>query len=152
RPVSVVKELIENSLDAGASHIDVAIEGGGAERIRVADDGSGMDREDARRAFERHATSKVRRADDLKAIHTFGFRGEALPSIASVARVSLTTSIGAEEGGTRVRIVGGAETGVEPAPHPRGTTVEVEALFYNAPARRKFLKAAATETSHVVDL
>ncbi len=152
RPVSVVKELLENSLDAGASRIDIEIDAGGADRVRVADDGSGMDREDAARAFERHATSKVRRSEDLKAILTFGFRGEALPSIASVSRTTLTTSTGAPAGGCRVRVHGGKSLAIDPASHPRGTTVEVEALFYNAPARRKFLKAPSTETAHIADL
>jgi DNA mismatch repair protein MutL len=152
RPASVVKELVENSLDAGAARIEVDLEGGGADRIRVADDGSGMAREDAILAFERHATSKIRRAEDLRTITSFGFRGEALPSIASVARVTLTSSLGAPEGGTRVRVHGGSAAGIEPAPHPRGTTVLVEGLFFNAPARRRFLRSRATETAHVVEV
>jgi DNA mismatch repair protein MutL len=150
RPASVVKELVENSLDAGAARIEVAIEGGGADRILVGDDGAGMEREDAVLAFERHATSKIREADDLRSIHSFGFRGEALPSIASVARVVLTTSPDGREG-SRVRIRAGALEGVEPAAHPRGTTVEVEGLFQNAPARRKFLRSPGTEAAHVAD-
>jgi DNA mismatch repair protein MutL len=152
RPASVVKELVENSLDAGAARIQVDLEGGGADLIRVADDGSGMTREDAILAFERHATSKIRNAEDLKTIASFGFRGEALPSIASVARVTLTTSIAAPQGGARVRIHGGVVAGIEPAPHPRGTTVLVEGLFFNAPARRKFLRSRSTETAHIADL
>ena len=148
RPASVVKELLENALDAGASRVDVAVEGGGADRIVVADDGSGMERDDALLAFERHATSKIQRAADLQAIGSYGFRGEALPSIASVSRVVLTTSTGGTQG-IRVKLRAGRILAVEPAPHPRGTTVEVEGLFANAPARRKFLRAAATETSHL---
>jgi DNA mismatch repair protein MutL len=152
RPASVVKELVENALDAGASRIDVEVDGGGAGRIRVADDGSGMEPDDARLAFERHATSKIRAASDLRAIASFGFRGEALPSIASVSRVVLTTATGPGSGGTRVRVDAGRIAGVEPAAHPRGTTVQVEGLFHNAPARRKFLRSPATETGHVADL
>jgi DNA mismatch repair protein MutL len=148
RPASVVKELLENSLDAGAARVEIAVVSGGAELIRVADDGAGMERDDALLAFERHATSKIRRAEDLRAIHTYGFRGEALPSIASVSQVTLTTSTGGVTG-TRVRLRSGKVLGVEPAPHPRGTTVEVEGLFHNAPARRKFLRSAATETGHI---
>jgi DNA mismatch repair protein MutL len=151
RPASVVKELVENALDAGAARIDIAVEGGGADRIRVADDGCGMTPEDALLAFERHATSKIRQADDLRSVRSFGFRGEALPSIASVARVTLTTSPDGREG-TRVRIRGGVRETAAPAPHPRGTTIEVEGLFCNAPARRKFLRSRATETAHIADL
>jgi len=151
RPASVVKELLENALDAGAGRVDIALHGGGVDRIRVADDGSGMERDDARLAFERHATSKIRLASDLKAIHSYGFRGEALPSIASVAGVILTTCTGGPQG-TRIRLRAGKILAVEPAPHPRGTTVEVEGLFQNAPARRKFLRSAATETGHVAAL
>jgi DNA mismatch repair protein MutL len=151
RPASVVKELLENALDAGAARVDIAVVGGGAERIRVADDGAGMERDDALLAFERHATSKIRGASDLRAIHTYGFRGEALPSIASVSRVTLTTSTGGTTG-TRVRLRAGKVLGVEPAPHPRGTTVEIEALFSNAPARRKFLRSASTETAHIATI
>ncbi len=151
RPASVVKELLENALDAGAARVDIALQGGGVDRIRVADDGSGMERDDALLAFERHATSKIRLASDLKAIHSYGFRGEALPSIASVSRVILTTCTGGPQG-TRVRLRAGKVQAVEPAPHPRGTTVEIEGLFHNAPARRKFLRSAATETGHVAAL
>ncbi len=152
RPASVVKELIENSLDAGAARVDVEIEAGGADRIRVADDGSGMAREDAILAFERHATSKIQSAEDLRSIASFGFRGEALPSIASVSRTKLTTSTGGAGGGTRVRAHAGVVLGAEPASHPRGTTVEVEALFHNAPARRKFLRSPATEAAHIAEV
>jgi len=151
RPASIVKELVENALDAGAARIEVAIEGGGADRVEVADDGSGMDRDDALLACERHATSKVLAAADLLAIRSFGFRGEALPSIASVARFTLTTATGAGGEGVRVRIDGGRLMGADPAPHPRGTTVRVEDLFFNAPARRKFLRAPGTEAAHIAE-
>jgi DNA mismatch repair protein MutL len=151
RPASVVKELVENALDAGAARIDIAVEGGGADRVRVADDGCGMTPDDAVLAFERHATSKIRDAGDLRSVTSLGFRGEALPSIASVATVTLTTSPDGREG-TRVRIRAGVRQAAGPAPHPRGTTVEVEGLFFNAPARRKFLRSRATETAHIADL
>ena len=151
RPASVVKELLENALDAGASRVQVAVEGGGADRIVVADDGSGMERDDALLAFARHATSKIRSAGDLQAIGSYGFRGEALPAIASVSRLTLTTATGGAPG-TRVRLRAGKVLAVEPAPHPRGTTVEVEGLFHNAPARRKFLRSAATEAAHIASV
>ncbi|HZN04199.1 MAG TPA: DNA mismatch repair endonuclease MutL, partial [Candidatus Polarisedimenticolia bacterium] len=150
RPASVVKELVENALDAGAARIDVRIEGGGADLIEVADDGCGMEPEDATLAIERHATSKVISAADLAAVRSFGFRGEALPSIASVSRLTLTTGAGGEAG-TEVRVEAGTLMGTAPAAHPRGTTVRVEGLFHNAPARRKFLRAAGTETAHAID-
>ncbi|HYV19228.1 MAG TPA: DNA mismatch repair endonuclease MutL [Verrucomicrobiae bacterium] len=150
RPASVVKELVENALDAGAARIAIRIEGGGADLIEVADDGCGMEAEDARLALERHATSKVRDASDLQAVRSFGFRGEALPSIASVSRLTLTTSAGGDEG-TEVRIEAGRLAGDGPAAHPRGTTVRVEGLFHNAPARRKFLRSPGTEASHAID-
>src|SRR5260221_9239964 len=152
RPASVVKELLENALDAGSSRITVTIRGGGADLIRVADDGSSMGPDDVILAIERHATSKIRPADDLEGIASFGFRGEALPSSASVSRLVLTTSPGGEEGGTRLEVAAGQMTRSVPAAHPRGTTVEVEALFYNAPARRKFLRSAASESARIVDL
>jgi DNA mismatch repair protein MutL len=152
RPASIVKELMENALDAGAQRVSIAIAAGGTELIRVADDGAGMSRDDAVMALERHATSKVRLAADLKTIHTFGFRGEALPSIASVSRLDLTTSEDGATEGTRLRVEGGTTLSVEPASHPRGTTVVVEALFFNAPARRKFLRSKGTESAHVADV
>src|SRR5262245_57644371 len=130
RPASVVKELLENALDAGASRVDLSVEGGGVDRIRAADDGCGMERDDALLAFERHATSKIRSASDLKEIMSYGFRGEALPSIASVSAVTLTTATGGTKG-TRVKLRAGKVLAVEPAPHPRGTTIEVEGLFQN---------------------
>ncbi|HKD59540.1 MAG TPA: DNA mismatch repair endonuclease MutL [Terracidiphilus sp.] len=151
RPASVVKELLENALDAGANRIRVEVEAGGRKLIRIADDGHGMNRDDALLAFERHATSKLRTADELLSIATLGFRGEALPSIASVARVSLETSTG-EEAGTRIEIAGGRIQHVEDAALPRGTTISVADLFFNTPARRKFLRAEATELSHVTAL
>jgi DNA mismatch repair protein MutL len=153
RPASVVKELLENSLDAGAARIRVEVEAGGRKLIRIDDDGCGMNRDDALLAFERHATSKLRTADDLLSIATLGFRGEALPSIASVARVTLETSTGdPAEPGTRVEIAGGKILRVEDAALPRGTTVAVSDLFFNTPARRKFLRAESTELAHVTAL
>ncbi len=152
RPASVVKELLENALDAGAGRIRVEVEAGGRKLIRVSDDGCGMNRDDALLAFERHATSKLRTADDLLSIATLGFRGEALPSIASVARVTLETSTGDEPAGTRVEIAGGKIRHVDDAALPRGTTLTVADLFFNTPARRKFLRAESTELSHVTAL
>jgi DNA mismatch repair protein MutL len=152
RPASVVKELLENALDAGASRIRVEVEAGGRRLIRVADNGHGMNRDDALLAFERHATSKLRTADDLLSIATLGFRGEALPSIASVARVTLETATGDEPAGTRVEIAGGKILHVDDAALPRGTTLAVADLFFNTPARRKFLRAESTELAHVTAL
>ncbi len=159
RPASVVKELLENALDAGATRIRVEVEAGGRRLIRVADDGQGMSRDDALLAFERHATSKLRTANDLLSIATLGFRGEALPSIASVARVTLETSLGesaqgesADHAGTRLEIAGGKILHVDDAALPRGTTIAVADLFFNTPARRKFLRAESTELAHVTAL
>jgi len=156
RPASVVKELLENALDAGATRIRVEVEGGGRKLIRVSDDGQGMNRDDALLAFERHATSKLRTADDLLSIATLGFRGEALPSIASVARVTLETATGDEAPGTcvgtRLEVAGGKIHRVEDAALPRGTTIAVGDLFFNTPARRKFLRAESTELSHITAL
>jgi DNA mismatch repair protein MutL len=152
RPASVVKELLENALDAGATRIRVEVEAGGRKLIRVADDGIGMVRDDALLAFERHATSKIRSSDDLLSIATLGFRGEALPSIASIARVELETRAAGEASGTRIEIVGGKIYRVEDAGLPPGTTLSVRDLFFNTPARRKFLKAETTELSHVTAL
>ncbi len=151
RPASVVKELVENALDAAATRVDVAVERGGKRRIRVADDGVGMSREDALLSLDRHATSKIREADDLRRVETFGFRGEALPSIAAVSRMTLETRAVGEELGTRVRVSGGTISSVEDAARRRGTTVDVERLFYNAPARAKFLKSVGAETRAVSD-
>ena len=152
RPASVVKELLENALDAGANRIRVEVEAGGRRLIRIADDGHGMNRDDALLAFERHATSKLRTADDLLSIATLGFRGEALPSIASVARVTLETATGEDTSGTRIEIAGGKILHVDDAALPRGTTIAVADLFFNTPARRKFLRAESTELSHVTAL
>jgi len=152
RPASVVKELLENALDAGATRIRIEIDGGGRKRIRITDNGHGMGRDDALLAFERHATSKIRSSDDLLHIATLGFRGEALPSIASIARLELATRAEDEECGTRIEIHGGKLARVEDAGLPPGTTFTVEDLFFNTPARRKFLKSEPTETSHITAL
>jgi DNA mismatch repair protein MutL len=152
RPASVVKELLENSLDAGATRIRVEIEAGGRKLIRIVDNGHGMGRDDALLAFERHATSKLRSSDDLLSIQTLGFRGEALPSIASVARVSLETRAAEDEVGTVMEIAGGKLLRVEDAGLPAGTTIAVRDLFFNTPARRKFLRAEQTELGHVAAL
>ncbi len=152
RPASVVKELLENAIDAGATRIRVEVEGGGRKLIRIVDNGCGMVRDDALLAFERHATSKLRTSDDLLSIATLGFRGEALPSIASVARVLLETRVAGEAAGTVVEIAGGAILRVEEAGLPVGTTIAVKDLFYNTPARRKFLKAEQTELAQIAAL
>jgi DNA mismatch repair protein MutL len=152
RPASVVKELLENSLDAGATRIVIEVEGGGRKLIRIADDGVGMVRDDALLAFERHATSKLRSSDDLLSIATLGFRGEALPSIASIARVELVTRAAEESAGTRMEIAGGKLLVCEDAGAPAGTTLTVRDLFFNTPARRKFLKGETTELAHVTAL
>ncbi|MDP7584910.1 MAG: DNA mismatch repair endonuclease MutL [Verrucomicrobiota bacterium] len=151
RPASVVKELVENALDAGPTRITVDIQAGGRSLIRVADNGSGMDRDDALLCLERHATSKIQVAEDLASIDTMGFRGEAIPSIASVSRMALTTlASGNETGeGTRIDIHAGKIRAVESAGHAGGTTIEVRSLFYNLPARRKFLRTPETERSHI---
>ena len=151
RPGSVVKELVENALDAGAHAVRVELEDGGKTLIRVSDDGSGMDREDARLALQRHATSKIRTATDLIGVATFGFRGEALPAIASVSRFELETTGDGEAGATRLRVTGGKLEGEDASARQRGTTVTVRGLFYNTPARRKFLRATATETRAAVE-
>jgi DNA mismatch repair protein MutL len=145
RPASVVKELVENALDAGATRIDVELDGGGVARILVRDDGSGMSEEDARLAVERHATSKISTDEDLAGVATYGFRGEALPSIASVARLTLTTSDGSSPEAVRLTAAYGAPPVVEVAARPRGTDVLVEDLFAKTPARRKFLSSAEAE-------
>lgn len=152
RPSSVVKELLENALDAGARKIDVEVEAGGKKLIRIVDDGEGMTRDDAIVAFERHATSKLRTADDLEAITTLGFRGEALPSIASVSRLTLRTKTGGEVEGTEVEFNGGKLVAVRDTAWPGGTEIEVKDLFFNIPARRKFLKSDATESLHITNL
>jgi len=145
RPASVVKELVENALDAGARVVRVELEDGGKTLIRVSDDGHGMDAEDAATALQRHATSKIHTAADLIGVATFGFRGEALPAIASVSRFEIETSPDGTTG-TRLRVTGGKVEASEDAVRQRGTTITVRALFFNTPARRKFLRATATET------
>jgi DNA mismatch repair protein MutL len=152
RPASAVKELVENSVDAGAHRITVEVERAGLALIRVSDDGSGMSRDDAELAFQRHATSKVASADDLHRITTMGFRGEALPSIAAVARVRLLTRSQGGDEGTEVRVEGGGRAEVAPGAARPGTVVEVRDLFYNVPARRKFLKSLAAESAAVGDI
>ncbi len=152
RPASVAKELVENSIDAGATRITIEIEAGGRRLLKVSDDGEGMVRDDAILAFERHATSKIHETDDLAAIGTLGFRGEALASIASVAKVELTTCIEGAKAATRVTIDVGRMRDVKDAAHPRGTTIVVRDLFFNIPARRKFLRSEATETYHLTNL
>ncbi len=152
RPASVVKELLENSLDAGAQRIRIDVEAGGRKLIRIADDGSGMVRDDALLAFERHATSKIRSSDDLLSLATLGFRGEALPSIASVARVHLTTRSVEEPIGTEMEIAGGKILRVADCGVPVGTTLTIRDLFFNTPARKKFLKSEQTELSHIAAL
>ncbi|MEE8523237.1 MAG: DNA mismatch repair endonuclease MutL [Thermoanaerobaculia bacterium] len=151
RPASVVKELIENSIDAGAGSVRVELEVGGKRRIIVADDGSGMDADDALLAFDRHATSKIASFEDLEQVATLGFRGEALASIAAVARVELKTAAAAGDGHL-VRVEGGRVRRTEPVAHPRGTRIEVASLFYNVPARRKFLKRPQTELRRAVEV
>jgi DNA mismatch repair protein MutL len=152
RPASVAKELVENSIDAGARRVEVEAEGGGRRLLRVSDDGEGMTRDDAVLAFERHATSKITSAEDIERVTTLGFRGEALASIASVARVELLTQREGETEGTRVLIEGGRMRDVAPAARPRGTTISVRDLFFNVPARRKFLRSEATESFHLANL
>ena len=151
RPASVVKELVENSLDAQATRVTVEIQAGGRSLVRVVDDGFGMSRDDALLCLERHATSKIRRAEDLAAIATMGFRGEALPSIASVSRFTLTTRERDSDSpeGTQVIINGGKILEVKAAGSAPGTTVEVRQLFFNLPARRKFLRTEETESAHI---
>ncbi|MBR2096956.1 MAG: DNA mismatch repair endonuclease MutL [Prevotella sp.] len=150
RPASVVKELVENAVDAGAKTIHVIIVDAGRTSIQVIDDGRGMSETDARLAFERHATSKIRKADDLFALHTMGFRGEALASIAAVAQVELLTRMADDEIGTRIQIAASKVVSQEPAAAPLGSSFKVDNLFYNVPARRKFLKSNATELSNIL--
>src|SRR3989454_902434 len=152
RPASVVKELLENAIDAGANTIRIETEVGGKRMIRVTDDGHGMTHDDALLAFERHATSKLRTVDDLLSIATLGFRGEALPTIAAVSRLLLETRDASEAEGTRVEFAGGKLVGVKPAGVPAGTTVSVADIFYCVPARRKFLKSDTTELGHIASL
>jgi DNA mismatch repair protein MutL len=150
RPASVVKELVENSLDAGAHRIDIDIERGGIGLIRVRDDGCGMAAHELSVALSRHATSKIATLADLEAVSTLGFRGEALPSIASVARLRLLSRPSAAERAAEVAVDGGKMSAARPAPHPPGTTIEIRDLFYNVPARRKFVRSDATEFGHIM--
>ncbi|HXY30040.1 MAG TPA: DNA mismatch repair endonuclease MutL [Gemmatimonadaceae bacterium] len=150
RPASVVKELVENALDAGASTIDITVDDGGRGRVRVADDGCGMVPEDARLALARHATSKIRSADDLVGVDSFGFRGEALPAIASVSELELETAA-ADGAGTRIRALGGEVALEGPAARRRGTTVTISRLFFNAPARQRFLRSARAEWRGIIE-
>lgn len=152
RPSSVVKEMLENSLDAAATRIKIVVEAGGKKLIQITDNGCGMVRDDAMLAFERHATSKIKKAEDLLSVATLGFRGEALPSIASVSRLRLETRAQEEESGTVVEINGGRIARVEEAGLPAGTSITVRDLFYNVPARKKFLKSESTELSHIASL
>ncbi len=152
RPASVVKELVENAVDAGARRIRVEVESGGVALVRVTDDGSGMARADAELATLRHATSKIRSLEDLLAIESFGFRGEALPSIASVSRFTLRTRTAGDDEGTQIVIEGGGPMAVLPCGSAVGTSIEVRDLFFNVPARRKFLRALGTESAHVTDV
>ena len=151
RPASIVKELVENALDAGATSVAVDVEEGGLALVRVADDGCGMEREDALLALERHATSKLRDVEGLAAIGTMGFRGEAVPAIASVSRLELDTAAGEDGAGTRVEVEGGVLGEVRTVARPRGTTVAVRDLFFNTPARRKFMRSASAEAGHVTE-
>src|SRR5580692_627575 len=152
RPASVVKELLENSLDAGSTRIKIQVEAGGKKLIQITDNGCGMVRDDALLAFERHATSKIKDAEDLLGVATLGFRGEALPSIASVSRLHLETRAPDEDSGTVVEINGGKIFKVEEAGLPAGTSITIRDLFFNTPARKKFLKAESTELSHIASL
>src|SRR3954451_2418978 len=152
RPASVAKELVENSIDAGARRITIEIEAGGRRLLKVSDDGEGMTRDDAILAFERHATSKIRSLDDLAAIGTLGFRGEALASIASVAKVELITKTDSETAASRVVVEGGRLIDVKDAARDRGTTISVRDLFFNTPARRKFMRSEATENYHLTGI
>ncbi|UCC15422.1 MAG: DNA mismatch repair endonuclease MutL [Gammaproteobacteria bacterium] len=149
RPASVVKELLENSLDAGANRIEIEAEGGGLRLCRIRDDGCGISPDQTELALARHATSKIESLDDLEHVATLGFRGEALPSIASVSRLTLTTRVAGSDSGWRLQIEGGRASPGQPAAHPVGTTIEVRDLFYNTPARRKFMRTERTELGHL---
>src|SRR5271154_3618169 len=152
RPASVVKELLENALDAGSTRIRIQVEAGGKKLIQITDNGCGMVRDDAMLAFERHATSKIKETDDLLNIATLGFRGEALPSIASVSRLHLETRTAEETAGTILEINGGKIIRVEQAGIPPGTSLTIRDLFFNTPARKKFLRSESTELSHIASL
>ena len=150
RPASVIKELVENAIDAGATKIEVSVVDAGRTSIQVTDDGKGMSDTDARLSFERHATSKIRQADDLFSLHTMGFRGEALASIAAVAQVELKTRLHDDELGSHLVIAGSRFVSQEPCACPVGSNFMVENLFYNVPARRKFLKSNTTELNNII--
>lgn len=150
RPASVIKELVENSVDAGAKSIQVLVVDAGRTSIQVIDDGKGMSDTDARLSFERHATSKIKKADDLFALHTMGFRGEALASIAAVAQIELKTRQASEDIGTQLSISGSKFIGQEPCSCPIGSNFKIENLFFNVPARRKFLKSNTTELNNIL--
>ena len=152
RPASIVKEVVENAIDAGATRISIEIEEAGKKSIRVSDNGSGMEPEDARLAFQRHATSKIKTASDLECIQSLGFRGEALPSIASISRVRMSTGTGKGRNGTEISIEGGGAFQVKEIAFSQGTTIEVNQIFYNTPARQKFLKRDGTEASHITQV
>jgi len=149
RPASIIKELVENAIDAGARNIKIGLVNGGKRSISITDDGAGMNKDDAILAFERHATSKIKTTKDLFDIRTLGFRGEALPSIAAVSKVSLTTSTGGPGNGRKLRLEGGTLREVKEASHPKGTSLIIQQLFFNTPARRKFLKTDKTELAHI---
>ena len=149
RPESVLKELIENAIDAGATQIDVEISTGGKKLIKISDNGSGMSRDNAQLAIERFATSKIRDVDDIESVATLGFRGEALAAISSVSRFMLKTCSENELSGTSISISGGKLFDVSETGHPRGTTMEVRNLFFNVPERKKFLRPSETEATHV---
>ncbi|HXV28522.1 MAG TPA: DNA mismatch repair endonuclease MutL, partial [bacterium] len=151
RPASIIKELVENSLDAEAASVEIFIQHGGKSLIRVADDGCGMSREDAELALQRHATSKITSAEDLDHIQSFGFRGEALPSIAAVSRMKLITRPKGAVSGTEIIFEGGRKVSCQPTACREGTVIEVRDLFFNTPARRKFVRTDATEMGHVMD-
>ena len=151
RPASIVKELVENALDAGATSVEIAVKNGGKSFIRVSDNGSGMSAEDAELAFQRHATSKIASEDDLHQIHSFGFRGEALPSIAAVSRVTMWTRLHGVETGIELSIEGGRQLSAKPQSCREGTVLEIRDLFFNTLARRKFLKPDSTELGHMLD-
>jgi DNA mismatch repair protein MutL len=151
RPAAVVRELIDNSIDAGATQINIEVLHGGKKLMKVSDNGIGMDREDALMCLERHATSKIKSEDELFDIHTLGFRGEALPAIESVSKITLTTSTANSDVGVRVEMGANRKKEITDAPPVKGTAVEIRDIFYNTPARRKFLKTIPTELSHIID-
>ena len=150
RPANILKELVENSLDAGATRIDIEVEQGGIKLLRIRDNGHGIEKSDLPLALSRHATSKITTLDDLEAVQSLGFRGEALASISSVSRLALTSAVEGEEQAWQVQVEGREMTAeVKPAAHPKGTTLEVRDLFFNTPARRKFLRTEKTEFNHI---